>query len=106
MTLVDIIVGLLVLAVIGSIIALTVRDSPETGTKALSPAMKSNRSSIDPKPFHTGYIQNPPPQQKIADACNGSMYPVQPPYVDYGNVFSTAAANSRSCDVNIFNSPP
>jgi hypothetical protein len=51
-------------------------------------------------------IQNLPPQQKIADACNNTIYPVQPPYVDYGTAFSTAVAKSESCDVNIFNSPP
>ena len=63
---------------------------------------------IDPKPFHTGYINNLPERQKIADLCNSTMYPIQPIYVDYGTGFSTSVStpNTRPCDVNIFNSVP
>lgn len=97
----------LTLAAIGSIIAAAVyASSSSNGVKTLPPSVVSNRQPIDPTPFHTGYIQNLPPQQKIADACNNTMYPVQPPYVDYGSSFSMAAKNAESCDVNIFNSPP
>lgn len=107
MALAYIIVGFLTLAAIGAIIAAAVyASSPSNGAKTLPPSVVSNRQPIDPTPFHTGYIQNLPPQQKIADACNNTIYPVQPPYVDYGTAFSTAVAKSESCDVNIFNSPP
>lgn len=91
----------LTLAAIGAIIAAAVyASSSSNGAKTLPPSVVSNRQPIDPTPFHTGYIQ------KIADACNNTIYPVQPPYVDYGTAFSTAVAKSESYDVNIFNSPP
>lgn len=107
MALAYIIVRFLTLAAIGAIIAAAVyASSSSNGAKTLPPSVVSNRQPIDPTPFHTGYIQNLPPQQKIADACNNTIYPVQPPYVDYGTAFSTAVAKSESCDVNIFNSPP
>jgi len=105
LTLAAIIVGFLTIAAIWAIIA-AVYASSSNGAKTLPPSVVSNRQPIDPTPFHTGYIQNLPPQQKIADACNNTIYPVQPPYVDYGTAFSTAVAKSESCDVNIFNSPP
>lgn len=37
---------------------------------------------ITPTPFKTGYLSDSP--QPLADLCNSTMYPVQPPYVDYG----------------------
>jgi len=65
-------------------------------------------SYINPTPFKTGYIQNSP--QKLADACrdptlggNNVMYPVNPPYVNYG---TRAPGDCGECDVNIFNSIP
>jgi len=56
---------------------------------------------ISPEPFGTGYITNHlPPKQRLADNCNSTIYPIQPPYVNYGT------SNVKNCDVNIFNSPP
>jgi hypothetical protein len=80
-----------------------------------------NKPHINPQPFKTGYLTNPP--QKVADLCNTTLYPIQQPYVDYNssnessdgsdgsrsNNISTAIKNYGSCgecDVNIFNSPP
>ena len=66
---------------------------------------KENKSPyINPTPFNTGYIKDIPPQQKLADLCNKVMYPVNPPYVDYGAPITSNCCGD--CDVNIFNSPP
>ena len=55
---------------------------------------------ISPMPFKVGYIENLPPDQRIADRCNDIMYPVTPIYVDYGNIINCV------CDTTIFNAPP
>ena len=54
---------------------------------------------ISPMPFKVGYIENLPPDQRIADRCNDIMYPVTPIYVDYGNIINCV------CDTTIFNAP-
>lgn len=90
-----------------------------------NPNPSQNTPYINPQPFKTGYLTNPP--QQVADLCNTTMYPIQQPYVDYSsdvtnngsssvnsnvhrnNHISAAIKNCGSCgecDVNIFNSPP
>lgn len=72
--------------------------------------MTPKRGSINPQPFKTGYLKNSP--QPIADNCNSTMYPIQPPYVQYGPDFDNVTMDMKNCekcarcDVNIFNSPP
>lgn len=58
---------------------------------------------ITPTPFKVGYLKNSP--QPLADVCNSTMYPVQPPYVEYGPWNGGDCCNGN-CDVNIFNSQP
>jgi hypothetical protein len=56
---------------------------------------------INPVPFHTGFINDLPPHQKLANlCCNDVMYPINPIYVNYGLPIRS------DCDVNIFNSQP
>ena len=72
-------------------------------------SIQTHRSYINPTPFKTGYLDNPP--QHLADLCrsgkggNNVMYPIQPIYVDYGEREGGDCCGGE-CDVNIFNSPP
>ena len=50
-------------------------------------------------PFKTGYINNSP--QSNANVCGGSIYPIQQPYVNYGETTSCS-----QCDNITFNSAP
>ena len=61
---------------------------------------------INPRPFKTGYLKNPP--QRLANLCASKniqtkniLYPVQPRYVEYG--FSD---ENTQCDTNLFNTRP
>ena len=58
-----------------------------------------NPSYITSSPPKTGYNNDIP--QKLADNCNSVMYPINPPYVNYGK-----SKYSDNCDVNKFNSVP
>lgn len=58
---------------------------------------------IDPQPFKTGYLTDPP--QKLANLCSDVMYPVNPPYVQYGQ-WNGGDCCSGKCDVDEFNSAP
>ena len=73
--------------------------SSDKNSQNLQTKNTPNKQYINPQPFETGYIQNTP--QPLADMCNANMYPIQPPYVDYG-----PNNCSYNCDVNTFNSPP
>lgn len=67
---------------------------------------ESQQPYINPQPFKTGYLKDSP--QPLADVCNKNMYPINPPYVDYGDPRYVSAINDteKECDVIIFNSPP
>tara|TARA_B110000908_G_scaffold170402_1_gene229868 strand:+ start:815 stop:1126 length:312 start_codon:yes stop_codon:yes gene_type:complete len=78
--------------------------TPNSGYKQTVPPIKS-QPCIDPQPFKTGYLKDSP--QPLADVCNSNMYPVNPPYVNYGpRMISTVNGVKKECDVNIFNSTP
>jgi hypothetical protein len=104
MTALNVIVSFLVLTGLTiSVLALAGVFSSKSD-KSMEPRVTTDTVPyIDPMSFQTGYIKDLPKHQKISDVCGGSMYPIQPPYVDYGSSFVVTA---KSCDVNIFNSPP
>ena len=68
-------------------------SSPKENKKCVKPFIK-------PKPFSTGYLSRP---QKLANLCDSDvMYPINPPYVQYGPY----GGNPSKCPVNVFNSIP
>ena len=71
----------------------------------MSPPPTTLTTPTTPTSFKTGYIDNLPPQQKIADNCNSVMYPINHQYVNYGTPRSSDCCGGE-CDVNIFNYPP
>ena len=65
--------------------------------------MDMKKEEIIPMAFGTGYIMDP--KHDSSNQCAGmlkykSMYPIQPPYVNYGEF------NCTNSDVVTFNSPP
>ena len=54
---------------------------------------------INPSPFKTGYLEDSP--QKIADACNSTMYPLSQPSLNYG-----VSKTTEPCAINLYNSSP
>ncbi len=73
---------------------------PDPKPKSPDPKPKPD-PCINPVPFHTGFINDLPPHQKLANlCCNDVMYPINPIYVNYGLPIRS------DCDVNIFNSQP
>ena len=61
---------------------------------------------ITPTAFGTGYLKDSP--QMPADNCReygSALYPIQQPYVDYGE-WKGGDRYSGTCDVAKFNSPP
>ena len=100
MTAIVIVFGvLLILSLISYGIYIAVKPKNDSSNNTTVVPIKDNQPSfITPKPFRVGYLSNPP--QKLANLCSNVMYPINPPYVDYG------ADNTRKCDSLIFNSPP
>jgi hypothetical protein len=69
----------------------TIRDN-------MKQIQRKSKKCINSTSFKPGYIKNTP--QPLADLCNDTMYPIQPPYVNYGSY------GKKKCDINVFNSPP
>ena len=75
-------------------------------TKSETPLVnKRVNPYITPKPYNTGYIQEP---QSLASGSCGSdvMYPIQHTYVKYDKWKNGGDCCSGSCDNLIFNAPP
>ena len=77
------------------------KSNPDTDKSKFNHDKSNHDPCINPVPFHTGFINDLPSHQKLANlCCNDVMYPINPIYVNYGLPIRS------DCDVNIFNSQP